>query len=133
MVYLMRVVLAGRQFFASSPSVTLTLPFSTNNTPHSKTSAALKRKRTRSMTPNSRAGSDSGEDTGSPLSKRKKIAAERLSASRFKEGAVPDRASTNDSRPQSPAGDYDDEESVASIDADLDDDFLADALEEELG
>ncbi|KAJ2918420.1 hypothetical protein MD484_g2018, partial [Candolleomyces efflorescens] len=115
---------------------------SANNSPR------MKRKRLRSLTP-SEAGFDGDTDLlRSPLAKRKKVAAERSGLSRLKQGVTASDlggsskgGSENGSAPASPAEmhqdafgegyDDEDDDEDEEADFDLEDDFLARALEED--
>lgn len=101
------------------------------------------RKRMRSATP-----SDAGSDHGSPLSRRKKVAAERTGYSKLKEGitaddiegdtAKDDTARGNgsalpDAQGSSPGVLYEDDGDDEEEEEEEEDDFLARELEEEWG
>lgn len=105
-----------------------------------------KRKRLRSLTPSELGMNGNDDALRSPLAKRKKVAAERSGASKLKEAITAkdldeEAASENGSRAVTPAPvqqptmnrqvDVDDDDSDEAFD--IDDDFLARELEEELG
>jgi len=107
-----------------------------------------KRKRLRSLTPSEIGANGNDNSLGSPLAKRKKLSAGRSGASKLKEAIsaedlrVDDETASNDGqhvsgeRPSSNEGSQteDDDEDDSDDDAvDIDDDFLARELEEELG
>jgi RNA polymerase II subunit A-like phosphatase len=104
-------------------------------------SSPKKRKRLRSLTPSEIGVNGNSDSLRSPLSKRKKLAAERTGASRLKDSISADDLVENhptqvalttltkeDLREEEEGEGEDDED-----DGDLDDDFLAGALEEEWG
>lgn len=107
-----------------------------------------RRKRLRSLTPSERWNTDDDDELRSPLSKRKKIAADRSGSSKLKEmliaetdGDEEDESQTRDSQPGTPRRNsveddgegYDMDE--ASSDGEMydEDDFLARELEEDMG
>jgi RNA polymerase II subunit A C-terminal domain phosphatase len=109
-------------------------------------SSPKKRKRLRSLTPSEIGVNGNNDSLRSPLSKRKKLAAERTGASRLKDSISADDLVENhptqvalttltkvDLREEEEGEGEDDEDDGDIDDGDLDDDFLAGALEEEWG
>lgn len=95
----------------------------------------IKRKRLRSLTP-SEAGLNAGDEPllRSPLSKRKKLAKDRLNASKLKESIYPQEFPLP--TVASPRGEDDEDEDgddESMFGGDDEDDFLARELEEEMG
>jgi RNA polymerase II subunit A-like phosphatase len=110
-------------------------PNSTRSTPTS--TPRLKRKRPRSSTPSEREKNGDSELLRSPLSKRKKLAAERA-GSLLKQGvtALDVESATSNIRPPSKQADTDaapTDGSGSDSEVELDDDFLAREFEEEWG
>jgi RNA polymerase II subunit A-like phosphatase len=96
----------------------------------------MRRKRLRSLTPSEAGLNISDEELlRSPLSKRKKLAKDRLNASKLKESIYPQEVPLPTMA--SPRGDDDDDDGNGDDDSmfsdDEEDDFLARELEEEMG